>query len=70
MARCVAADQINPLRGKVDVSFRITGPRGTATVYFTSVRPQPQAPFEVLRFLVVPDGDAQRAVSLLDVRNV
>ena len=70
MAKCVAADQINPLKGKVDVSFRIVGPLGAATVYFTSVRPQPQAQFEVLRFLVVPDGDSQRAVSLLGTRTV
>ncbi|WFD33834.1 cytochrome oxidase assembly protein 1 [Malassezia cuniculi] len=62
--------EVNPLKGKVDISFRIVGPLGAATTYFTSVRPQPQAQFEVLRFLVVPDGDSNRAVSLLDARAV
>lgn len=56
---------INPLKGKVDMSFPIQGPQGTATVYFTSVRKNKGDPFEVLRFLVVPEGDSTRAVSLL-----
>lgn len=56
---------VNPLKGKVDMSFPIEGPRGTATVYFTSVRKHKTDAFEVLRFLIVPEGDASRAVSLL-----
>lgn len=56
---------INPLKGKVDMSFEIEGPRGVATVYFTSVRKQKTEPFELLRFLVVPAGDSSRAISLL-----
>ena len=49
----------------MDLSFEIEGPRGRATVYFTSVRQQHGQMFEVLRFLVVPSGDANRALSLL-----
>ena len=56
---------VNPVRGKVDLSFEIEGPRGRATVYFTSVRQQHGQMFEVLRFLVVPSGDASHALSLL-----
>lgn len=56
---------INPLKGKVDMSFDIEGPKGVATVYFTSVRKHKSEPFELLRFLVVPVGDSSRAVSLL-----
>ncbi|KAI3628142.1 COA1 [Malassezia furfur] len=56
---------INPVKGKVDMSFQVQGPQGAATVYFTSVRKAKGEPFEVLRFLVVPDGDSTRAVSLL-----
>lgn len=59
---------VNPLKGKVDMSFPIQGPLATATVYFTSVRQHKSDPFEVLRFLVVPDGDSKRAVSLLSTR--
>lgn len=75
LERCITGDpwitgEVNPLKGKVDVSFRITGPRGAAAVYFTSVRPNPHAQFEVLRFLVVPDVDSSTAVSLLDARSV
>lgn len=75
LERCITGDPwitgvVNPLKGKVDVSFRINGPQGAAAVYFTSVRPNPQAQFEVLRFLVVPDVDSSTAVSLLDARAV
>lgn len=56
---------INPLRGKVDMSFDVEGPLGVGTVYFTSVRKSKAEPFELLRFLVVPDGDTSRAISLL-----
>lgn len=56
---------INPVKGKVDMSFQVQGPQGAATVYFTSVRKAKGEPFEVLRFLVVPDGNSTRAVSLL-----
>lgn len=56
---------VNPLKGKVDMSFQIQGPSGIATVYFTSVRKHKADPFELLRFLVVPEGDSSRAVSLL-----
>lgn len=44
------------MQGKVDVSFKIKGSKGTvATAYFTSIRRSPHSPFEVLRFLVVPE---------------
>ena len=56
---------VNPLKGKVDMSFEVEGPRGVATVYFTSVRRHKAEPFELLRFLVVPNGDMSRATSLL-----
>ncbi|WFC98672.1 cytochrome oxidase assembly protein 1 [Malassezia yamatoensis] len=56
---------INPLKGKVDMSFQVYGPRGTATVYFTSIRKAKGDAFEVLRFLIVPDADSSQAVSLL-----
>lgn len=56
---------VNPLKGKVDMSFQVEGPEGVANVYFTSVRKHKTDPFELLRFLVVPVGDSSRAVSLL-----
>jgi len=56
---------VNPLKGKVDMSFQVEGPEGVANVYFTSVRKHKTDPFELLRFLVVPEGDSSRAVSLL-----
>lgn len=56
---------INPLKGKVDMSFEVVGPRGVGKVYFTSVRKHKTDPFELLRFLVVPHDDTSRAISLL-----
>lgn len=48
--------QVNMMQGKVDVSFKIQGSKGIkATAYFTSIRRSPHSPFEVLRFLVIPD---------------
>ena len=56
---------VNPLKGKVDMSFEVQGPLGVGKVYFTSVRKHKADPFELLRFLVVPNGDSSRAISLL-----
>ncbi|WFD29182.1 cytochrome oxidase assembly protein 1 [Malassezia sp. CBS 17886] len=56
---------VSPVKGKVDMSFQVEGPAGVATVYFTSIRKEKTDPFEVLRFLVVPDGDSHRSLSLL-----
>lgn len=56
------------MQGRVDLSFKITNPpeeTNTATVYFTSVRANKDAPFEILRFLVVNDQTAE-SISLLD----
>lgn len=53
--------QVNMMQGKVDVSFKIQGSKGTATAYFTSIRRSSHRPFEVLRFLVIPDPTPRNA---------
>ncbi|KDN48204.1 DUF1783-domain-containing protein [Tilletiaria anomala UBC 951] len=58
------AGSVNMMQGKVDISFRVKGPRSSGTVYFTSIRRNQMRTFEVLRFLVVTDRD--ETISMLD----
>lgn len=62
---------VNMMQGRIDLSFKInltpepeTGER-VGTVYFTSIRANKHAPFEILRFLVVNDETGE-TISLLD----
>ncbi|PWN50466.1 DUF1783-domain-containing protein [Violaceomyces palustris] len=54
---------VNMMQGKVDISFKIQGPKDTGTAYFTSIRREQNKSFEVLRFLLVTDSGEN--VSLL-----
>jgi len=47
---------IGQLQGNIDVSFRIRGPKGSGTLYFTSIRREKGAPYTVLRFKVICDN--------------
>jgi len=47
---------ISQLKGNIDVSFRIRGPNGSGTLYFTSIRREKGAPYTVLRFKVICDN--------------
>jgi len=49
------AGGINLLQGKVDVSFRIRGTKGSGTVYFSSIRKTKGSPFTLLRFKLIRD---------------
>lgn len=66
---------VGMMKGRIDLSFKITtlpGANGgpatprTATVYFTSIRADKNAAFEIIRFLVVQDDPPHASVSLLD----
>jgi len=48
--------QIGQLQGNIDVSFRIRGPKGSGTLYFTSIRREKGVPYTVLRFKVICDN--------------
>ncbi|SAM70842.1 uncharacterized protein UBRO_20475 [Ustilago bromivora] len=65
---CRVKGSVNMMQGRVDLSFKITNApekTNTGTVYFTSVRANKHAPFEILRFLVVNDKTGE-SISLLD----
>jgi len=55
---------VNLPAGHVDISFRVRGPTGAGTVYFTSVRKDKGIPFTILRFKVIPDKGPE--ISLLE----
>ncbi|KIR32620.1 hypothetical protein I352_05047 [Cryptococcus deuterogattii MMRL2647] len=46
---------INLMQGRVDLSFRIKGSKGAGTVYFTSIRPQEQGAWRIVRYKVIAD---------------
>ncbi|OXG12110.1 hypothetical protein C366_05834 [Cryptococcus neoformans Tu401-1] len=46
---------INLMQGRVDLSFRIRGSKGAGTVYFTSIRPQEQGAWRIVRYKVIAD---------------
>ncbi|WWD16583.1 hypothetical protein CI109_101011 [Kwoniella shandongensis] len=49
---------INLMQGRVDLSFRIRGNKGGGTVYFTSIRPQEQGAWRIVRYkLIADDGE-------------
>jgi len=50
------AGTINLLQGKVDISFRVQGPEGSGTVYFSSIRKIKGQPFTILRFKLICDN--------------
>jgi len=43
------------MQGKVDLKFRVTGSKGSGTVYFTSIRPGGETDFRIVRYKVVAD---------------
>ncbi|CAH7675962.1 cytochrome oxidase complex assembly protein 1-domain-containing protein [Phakopsora pachyrhizi] len=47
--------QINLMQGLVDVAFRVTGSKGSGKVYFTSLRRDRQADFEIVRWKFIRD---------------
>ncbi|EPQ32361.1 uncharacterized protein PFL1_00557 [Pseudozyma flocculosa PF-1] len=47
---------VNMMQGRVDMSFRLQGPKDKGTAYFTSIRRDQSKSFEVIRFLVVTDS--------------
>ncbi|WVW80070.1 hypothetical protein I302_102043 [Kwoniella bestiolae CBS 10118] len=56
---------INLMQGRVDLSFRITGDKGAGTVYFTSIRPQEQGAWRIVRYkIIADDGEVVRLENL------
>ncbi|KAJ9092079.1 hypothetical protein QFC19_008853 [Naganishia cerealis] len=47
---------VNLPQGKVDLKFRIKGDKEHATVYFTSIRPEQNSEFRIVRYKVVTDS--------------
>lgn len=47
---------VNLPQGKVDLKFRIKGDKDNATVYFTSIRPDTNSEFRIVRYKVVTDS--------------
>jgi len=54
--------KVSTMQGSVDVSFRVKGTRGAATVYFTSIRRDKGLPFEILRFKVISDDESGKVL--------
>ncbi|WVQ94637.1 hypothetical protein IAU59_001717 [Kwoniella sp. CBS 9459] len=46
---------INLMQGRVDLSFRIKGDKGSGTVYFTSIRPQEKGAWRIVRYKIIAD---------------
>ncbi|CAL1705506.1 unnamed protein product [Somion occarium] len=46
---------VHLMQGSVDLSFRVKGPKGAGTLYFTSIRKAKGEPFTILRFKVITD---------------
>ncbi|EGN95911.1 hypothetical protein SERLA73DRAFT_187185 [Serpula lacrymans var. lacrymans S7.3] len=46
---------VNIPQGKIDLSFRLKGHKGSGTLYFTSIRTAKGQPFTPLRFRVIGD---------------
>ncbi|WRT65631.1 uncharacterized protein IL334_002576 [Kwoniella shivajii] len=56
---------INLMQGRVDLSFRIRGDKGAGTVYFTSIRPQEQGAWRIVRYkIIADDGEVVRLENL------
>lgn len=56
--------EMNQLRGRIAITFRVRGTKGEATMRFVSFRPGPRAVFETTEWsLETPDG---RTIDLLD----
>ncbi|CED82810.1 Cytochrome oxidase assembly protein 1 [Phaffia rhodozyma] len=51
---------INVLKGKADLSFRIKGVEEAGRVYFTSIRPNKKSAFQVIRFKIITDGGVEK----------
>ncbi|OCF32283.1 hypothetical protein I317_07133 [Kwoniella heveanensis CBS 569] len=52
---------INLMQGRVDLSFRIKGDKGSGTVYFTSIRPQEKGAWRIVRYkIIADDGEVVR----------
>ncbi|KAJ7583283.1 cytochrome oxidase complex assembly protein 1-domain-containing protein [Mycena floridula] len=47
--------RISTMQGNIDVSFKVKGTKGAGTLYFTSIRREKGAPFEILRFRIICD---------------
>ncbi|GFZ42646.1 hypothetical protein JCM24511_00363 [Saitozyma sp. JCM 24511] len=47
---------INMMQGRVDLKFRIQGSRGAGTVYFTSIRPQQEGAWRIVRYKLIADS--------------
>ncbi|WWC97032.1 hypothetical protein V866_003909 [Kwoniella sp. B9012] len=56
---------INLMQGRVDLSFRVKGDKGAGTVYFTSIRPQEQGSWRIVRYkIIADDGEVVRLENL------
>ncbi|OCF57989.1 hypothetical protein L486_04016 [Kwoniella mangroviensis CBS 10435] len=56
---------INLMQGRVDLSFRVRGDKGAGTVYFTSIRPQEQGAWRIVRYkIIADDGEVVRLENL------
>ncbi|WWC60230.1 uncharacterized protein I303_102796 [Kwoniella dejecticola CBS 10117] len=56
---------INLMQGRVDLSFRVKGDKGAGTVYFTSIRPQEQGAWRIVRYkIIADDGEVVRLENL------
>lgn len=56
--------EMNQLRGRIDISFKVKGTKAEATMYFRSIRPTPKGVFETLEWsLETRDG---KRVDLLE----
>ncbi|CAI4218193.1 unnamed protein product [Parascedosporium putredinis] len=59
--------ELNQLKGRIDVHFKVKGTRGSATMTFRSFRPAARGLFETAEWSLVMDGDESgRKIDLLD----
>ncbi|WOO85190.1 Cytochrome c oxidase assembly factor 1 [Vanrija pseudolonga] len=52
---------INLMQGRIDLKFRVEGSQKQGTLFFTSIRPQQAASWQILRYkLITDDGEVLR----------
>ncbi|WWC87809.1 uncharacterized protein L201_002701 [Kwoniella dendrophila CBS 6074] len=60
---------INLMQGRVDLSARVKGDKGAGTVYFTSIRPQEQGAWRIVRYKIIADDGEVVRLENLEIKN-
>lgn len=58
--------EMNQMHGRINISFKVKGSKGTGTMTFRSFRPGPKQLFETEEWSLVLDGEDGKKIDLLD----